>query len=250
MGVIAYECMYGKRPFQGKDRKAIRDDILSKQVQIKQRDLPPGWSKEAMDFINKLIQRKPQHRLGQNGPDEVKLHPWFREYDWNKLYNKEFKSPFIPRPDADNFDDVYTSQDWKDANSEAMLHQIEQLRRPSVQKLFEGYYHDEIVAEQMRKEEAANQTHGRSDTTKPATTVVVTKGEPPLTSYTDNMMSDRDNSNSKRANQYMQSHKQSFSSSNAGAYSAYQNQSKTGGHMSSASQSGNHTMNESTSFKA
>ena len=59
MGVIAYECMYGKRPFQGKDRKAIRDDILSKQVQIKAKDLQPGWSRESMDFINKLIQRKP-----------------------------------------------------------------------------------------------------------------------------------------------------------------------------------------------
>ena len=35
MGVIAYECMFGKRPYQGKDRKEIRDHILSKQVQIK-----------------------------------------------------------------------------------------------------------------------------------------------------------------------------------------------------------------------
>lgn len=35
MGVIAYECMFGKRPYQGKDRKEIRDHILAKQVQIK-----------------------------------------------------------------------------------------------------------------------------------------------------------------------------------------------------------------------
>ncbi len=32
MGVIAYECMFGKRPYIGKDRKEIRDHILSKQV--------------------------------------------------------------------------------------------------------------------------------------------------------------------------------------------------------------------------
>jgi serine/threonine protein kinase len=32
MGVIAYECMFGKRPYNGKDRKEIRDNILSKQV--------------------------------------------------------------------------------------------------------------------------------------------------------------------------------------------------------------------------
>ena len=30
MGVIAYECMFGKRPYHGKDRKEIRDHILSK----------------------------------------------------------------------------------------------------------------------------------------------------------------------------------------------------------------------------
>jgi hypothetical protein len=55
MGVIAYECMFGKRPFVGKDRKEIRDHILSKQIQIKAKDLPEGWSREAMDFINKCI---------------------------------------------------------------------------------------------------------------------------------------------------------------------------------------------------
>jgi serine/threonine protein kinase len=32
VGVIGYECMYGKRPYIGKNRKEIRDHILSKQV--------------------------------------------------------------------------------------------------------------------------------------------------------------------------------------------------------------------------
>ena len=65
MGVMAYECMHGRRPYIGKSRKEIRDHILSKQIQIKQ--VPRGWSIEAADFINKMIQRKPQHRLGSNG---------------------------------------------------------------------------------------------------------------------------------------------------------------------------------------
>jgi len=30
VGVIAYECMFGKRPYIGKSRKEIRDHILSK----------------------------------------------------------------------------------------------------------------------------------------------------------------------------------------------------------------------------
>lgn len=32
LGVIAYECMNGRRPYIGKNRKEIRDLILAKQV--------------------------------------------------------------------------------------------------------------------------------------------------------------------------------------------------------------------------
>lgn len=59
VGVMAYECMFGRRPYVGKSRKEIRDHILSKQIQIKRADIPRGWSIEAADFINKMIQRKP-----------------------------------------------------------------------------------------------------------------------------------------------------------------------------------------------
>ncbi len=30
LGVLTYECMFGKRPFVGKSRKEIRDNILAK----------------------------------------------------------------------------------------------------------------------------------------------------------------------------------------------------------------------------
>jgi len=43
---------------------------------VKRAEVPMGWSMEAADFINRLIQRKPLARLGVNGPDEVKNHPW------------------------------------------------------------------------------------------------------------------------------------------------------------------------------
>lgn len=55
MGVIAFECMFGRRPYVGKSRKEIRDHILSKQIQIKRNEIPRGWSIEAADFVNKVI---------------------------------------------------------------------------------------------------------------------------------------------------------------------------------------------------
>ena len=85
-----------KRPYLGRNRKEIRDQILAKQVQIKKNDIPEEWSMEAADFVNRLIQRKPNNRLGLNGPEEVKGHPWLKDFPWNKLLNRDIEPPYIP----------------------------------------------------------------------------------------------------------------------------------------------------------
>jgi hypothetical protein len=56
VGVIAYECMNGRRPYVGKSRREIREQILARQVHIKRYEIPEGWSLEAADFINKVTQ--------------------------------------------------------------------------------------------------------------------------------------------------------------------------------------------------
>ena len=43
-----------QRPYQGKTRKDIREQILAKQASAKLSELPDGWSPEALDFINKV----------------------------------------------------------------------------------------------------------------------------------------------------------------------------------------------------
>jgi len=82
LGIILFECIFGIRPYIGSNRQEIRDKILAKQVQIRKKDIPQGWSTDAIDFVNHLIQRKPQNRLGNNGPEEVMNHPWFKDIDW------------------------------------------------------------------------------------------------------------------------------------------------------------------------
>ena len=88
LGVIGYECMFGRRPYLGRNRKEIRDHILAKQVQIKKHEVPENWSLKSADFINRLLQRKPINRLGLNGPSEVKAHPWFHDFEWERLLRK------------------------------------------------------------------------------------------------------------------------------------------------------------------
>lgn len=58
VGVMGYELMLGRRPYNGKNRKEIREEILAKQVQIKKNEIPEGWSIEAGDFINRVINFK------------------------------------------------------------------------------------------------------------------------------------------------------------------------------------------------
>lgn len=131
LGVICYECMIGKRPYLGRSRKEIRDQILAKQVQIKIDDIPKGWSIEAADFINRLIQRKPAKRLGTNGPAEVKNHPWLKNYDWSKLSRKEIEPPF--RPNTRNVFDYAKHLSEEDTDADAALQTNVMLRRKSVQ---------------------------------------------------------------------------------------------------------------------
>lgn len=40
--------------------------------------------------------RNPEKRLGTNGIDEVKNHPWLADLDWKGIHNKAIKSPYIP----------------------------------------------------------------------------------------------------------------------------------------------------------
>ena len=35
-------------------------------------------------------------RLGNNGPNEIKNHPWFKNFPWDDLAKQNLKAPFIP----------------------------------------------------------------------------------------------------------------------------------------------------------
>ena len=106
IGVMGYEFMMGVRPYLGTNRKEIKEKIMAKQVVIHRKDIKNGWGVEAADFINKLLQRKPGKRLGAHGATEVKNHIWFKNYNWNDLYNKKLIAPYIPS-NEDNFDYKY-----------------------------------------------------------------------------------------------------------------------------------------------
>ncbi len=105
VGVIGYEFMLGRRPYVGKNRKEIKENMMNKQAVIKSEDIPFGWSVESADFINKLLIRKPEGRLGSN----IKEHPWVKDYDWKGMFEKKLDAPFVPEK-KDNFDKKYCEE--------------------------------------------------------------------------------------------------------------------------------------------
>ena len=53
-----------------------------------------------------MVQRKPANRLGYNGINEIKDHPWLKYYPWRDLYEKKLEAPFLPK-NLDNYDKKY-----------------------------------------------------------------------------------------------------------------------------------------------
>ncbi|CAK60028.1 unnamed protein product (macronuclear) [Paramecium tetraurelia] len=167
LGVIIYECMLGRRPYLGRSRQEIREQMLAKQAAIKRQEIPPGWSLEAADFTNKLLQRKPQNRLGNNGPDEVKEHPWFRDFSWEKLLTKQIIAPFIPNGNEDNY---LPSDSRRDSDDSINEEQQIMLRRNSVQNLFNGYDFDNNPVSVPSSQMVVSSTSSSRITKQPTTT--------------------------------------------------------------------------------
>ena len=107
IGVIGYEFMLGKRPYNGKNRKEIKEKMFGKRIKINRNEMNKGWSIESIEFINQVLERKPELRLGnKNGIIELKEHEWLKYYPWKELENKELPAPFIPDQN-NNYDKTY-----------------------------------------------------------------------------------------------------------------------------------------------
>ena len=110
VGIITYELMMGKRPYVGKNRSEIKEQMMIKQVFLDEDNIPIGWSQYSADFINRLLLRKDTKRLGYYNDLEVKNHPWLSNIKFNDLINFKIESPFIPIKNHDNYDKKYCQE--------------------------------------------------------------------------------------------------------------------------------------------
>ena len=112
-----YEVMIGERPYQGRERRKIKEAMFNNEINLDKNDILSGWVTNVMDLINGLLKRNKKFRLGSNGFDEVKNHPRFKDIQWDKIENCEFVS-HITINDGDYFDEEYTAEKEDDSISE------------------------------------------------------------------------------------------------------------------------------------
>ena len=105
-GVVLFEMFCGYHPFKSKGQK------IDPKIYLRKTYIPDKVPKTPRDLIEKLFVSNPKKRLGYNGADEVKNHPFFKGIDFDKVLKKEYKPPFIPKLKDDTdlryFDENFT----------------------------------------------------------------------------------------------------------------------------------------------
>ena len=117
-------------------RKQYKDQIKASQAVFAPKK-DKNFSPEMIDFINQTIQRKPKERLGVNGINELKNHPWFSNLDWDLLKRKELPSPFTLK-EVDYLKCVSTEDETSDKIYKPFKKQLKS-KKSDHNAMFEGY---------------------------------------------------------------------------------------------------------------
>ena len=91
LGIIAYECMMGQRPYDANSRQEVKYYLEKNDVTIKKDGY---FTNLCQNFINGLLEKKPNNRLGsQSGAAELKENLFFKGFNFEYLQRRKYISP-------------------------------------------------------------------------------------------------------------------------------------------------------------
>ena len=82
LGAVLYEFCVGLPPYYQENLESLYGNIKEGPLQ-----LPVQMSPELKHLLQRLLSRIPTDRLGKDGADEIKSHPFFRGIDWSTFKN-------------------------------------------------------------------------------------------------------------------------------------------------------------------
>ncbi|KAJ5773067.1 hypothetical protein N7457_007963 [Penicillium paradoxum] len=105
LGVTFYECIYNKRPFEGRSQETLSENI--KKAQPKYYVTNPAVSVPCLRALGALMQKDRSQRIGAIGFETYTSHMFFADIDFDALERKQIPPVFRPSSDKTNFDATY-----------------------------------------------------------------------------------------------------------------------------------------------
>ena len=106
LGVLTFEMILGTTPFYDENKAVMFGKIVGENPVY-----PEGLDTRICDFISRLLTKDPKQRPKFA---DLKSHPFFGGFDWDKVYHKGYKPNFIPQIkdplNPTNFDPEFTSE--------------------------------------------------------------------------------------------------------------------------------------------
>ena len=128
-GVLMYELICGKPPFHEGSTDRILDLITTANVKFSSKIKASSITR---DFINKLLQKSPKERIGQNGFNQITSHHFFQSINIDAILNQKLTSPLLPNISEDdplaNFENIFTNQEIENFEESTNPDEIDQLK--------------------------------------------------------------------------------------------------------------------------
>jgi beta-adrenergic-receptor kinase len=108
-GCCVYEFISGYNPFRSQDalQFGLKAGMVTKENALDYATLkmqPPYdsslFDKSAEDLCRRLLDKDNRKRLGRNGCQEIKDHPYYWRLNWESIVSDRMSPPFIPEKDV------------------------------------------------------------------------------------------------------------------------------------------------------
>ena len=146
LGVIFYEMLVGYVPFCSKDTNDACYKVMNWEHYL---NIPSHIriSQEAENLIFKLISNH-KNRLGKNGAQEIKSHPFFYGFNWDNILN--IKPPFIPFLKSEDDTSYFENFDEKELFYPPLINDI--YKRKNVEYLDYSFKNDSLNDISLKEE--------------------------------------------------------------------------------------------------